>query len=108
MENVSHCGRPVNLQTESNTSHLRELCVAHRHLPPRPNWTSCLLRLFQRKDPEHRDGHTAYNPAPHLGYELANRGLNTVAVGPMTMPHLGSRPVDPLDHRSAHPAAKRL
>lgn len=30
--------------------------------------------VLEENPDEHRDGHTVYNPAPHLGYELANQG----------------------------------
>lgn len=67
--------------------------------PPRLKCTSCLRQAAHslgcfRGNPDNRDGHTAYNPAPHLGYELAYQGLSTLVMGPMTVPHLGSRPCD--------------
>lgn len=73
-----------------------------RHTPPNPsplNGTSCLRQHAHssgcfRGNSDRRDGHTIYNPAPHLGYELAYHGLNTLVMGLMTMAHLGSQPFD--------------
>lgn len=75
------------------------------------NWTSCLRQAAHslgcfRGNSDHRDGHTVYNPAPHLGYELANQGLSTLVMGPMTMPHLGSRPFDLQGLRSTDSGCK--
>ena len=71
--------------------------------PPHPvpsfsGTSSCLRRAAHslgcfRGNTDHRDGHTAYKPAPHLGYELEYQGLSTLVMGPMTMAHLGSQPL---------------
>lgn len=72
--------------------------------PPPPVFTvppgSDSLHTRLRGNTEHRDGHTASNPAPHLGYELANQGLSTLVMGLMTMLHLTLRPFDRQGHRS--------
>lgn len=65
---------------------------------PGLNWTASRRQAAHslgcfRGNCDRRDGHTVYNPAPHLGYGLANKGLSTLVMGPMTMPHLGSRPL---------------
>lgn len=52
----------------------------------------------RRGNAELRDGHTAYNPAPHLGYELDNQGLSTLVMGLMTILHLRSHPSDLQGH----------
>lgn len=58
------------------------------HTFPAPDETP--LTHCLRGNCDRRDGHTVYNPAPHLGYELAYQGLSALVMGLMTTPHLGS------------------
>lgn len=96
-----------------NEHELQDLVSLHapptpppRHLPTASDKAAHSLGCF-RGNSDHHDGHTVYNPAPHLGYELAYQGLSTLVMGPMTMPHLGSRPCGLRGPQSTDSGSKR-